>query len=179
MMNEVTKIEPTSQAIFESERCYVRRFAESDLDAFVDYRNNVEWMKYQSFKGYSREEYKEILLKEATLESGAQLAIIRKVDQTLIGDVFIKKEDAIFWIGYTVHPSFKRQGYAFEIVQAMVEWIQQQGDYQIMAGVAVENSASIQLLRKLKFTQVNEENGELFFQFQKPYKNTLTIHEDV
>ncbi|MBM7707321.1 RimJ/RimL family protein N-acetyltransferase [Chryseomicrobium aureum] len=167
-MNEVTKIEPTSQAIFESERCYVRRFAESDLDAFVDYRNNVEWMKYQSFKGYSRKEYKEILLKETTLESGAQFAIVRKADQTLIGDVFIKKEDTIFWIGYTVSPSFKRQGYASEVVQTMVEWIQQQGDYQIMAGVAKENSASIELLRKLQFKQVDDEDGELFFQLSKP-----------
>lgn len=151
------------QAIFESERCYARPFAESDLDAFVEYRNNAEWMKYQSFKGLSREEYQEILLKETTVESGAQFAVVRKADQILIGDVFIKKEEAIFWIGYTVSPSFKRQGYAYEIIRAMIQWIQQQGDYKIMAGVTPENSASVQLLKKLGFVQVNEENGESIF----------------
>lgn len=150
-------------AIFESERCYTRRFAESDLDAFIEYRNNEEWMKYQSFKGLSLEEYKEILLKETTLESGVQFAVVRKADQALLGDVFIKKEDTNFWIGYTISPSFKRQGYAYEITQAMIGWILQQGDYKIMAGVTPENRASVQLLEKLRFTQVDEENGELVF----------------
>ncbi|HSJ37327.1 MAG TPA: GNAT family N-acetyltransferase [Planococcus sp. (in: firmicutes)] len=151
------------KVIFESERCYVRRFAESDLDDFVVYRNNAEWMKFQYFKGLSREEYEEILLKEASVESGAQFAIIRKSDQSLVGDVFIKKEDDTFWIGYTVSPSFKRQGYAYEITQAMILWIQQQGEFTIMAGVAPENIASVQLLEKLGFAQVDEENGESIF----------------
>ncbi|OZS77424.1 hypothetical protein CF394_11420 [Tetzosporium hominis] len=150
-------------AIFESDRCYTRRFAESDLDAFTEYRNNAEWMKYQSFKGLSLEEYKEILLQETALESGVQYAVVRKADQALLGDVFIRKEDEIFWIGYTISPSCKRQGYAYEITQAMISWIQQQGDYKIMAGVAPENHASVQLLEKLGFTQVDEENGELVF----------------
>lgn len=161
-------MDSTINAIFESDRCYTRRFAESDLNAFVEYRNNAEWMRYQSFKGLSPEEYKEILLKETTLESGAQFAVVRKADQTLLGDVFIKKEDAIFWIGYTISPSFKRQGYAYEITQAMIAWIQQQGDYKIMAGVTPENHASVQLLEKLGFIKVDEENGESIFLLQKP-----------
>lgn len=153
----------TNNAIFESERCYTRRFAESDLDAFIEYRNNEEWMKYQSFKGLSLEEYKEILLKETTVERGVQFAVLRKADQVLLGDVFIKKEDAIFWIGYTISPSFKRQGYTYEITQAMISWVQQQGDYKIMAGVTPENRASVQLLEKLGFTEVDVEDGESIF----------------
>ena len=159
----MSKMNHNIQPIFQSERCYTRRFTESDLDAFVEYRNNEEWMKYQFFKGLSREEYEEILLKEPSVESGAQFAIIRKAGQTLIGDVFIKKEDDTFWIGYTVSPSFKRQGYAYEITQAMIQWIQQQGEFKIMAGAAPENIASVGLLEKLGFSQVDEENGESIF----------------
>ncbi|WP_416143785.1 GNAT family N-acetyltransferase [Planococcus koreensis] len=157
MINDEMKI------IFESERCYTRRFAESDLNDFVSYRNDSEWMKFQFFKGLSREEYQEILLKKTTVDSGAQFAIIRKDDEMLIGDVFIKKEADTFWIGYTVSPSFKRQGYAYEITQAMIHWIQQQGDFKIMAGAAPENIASVQLLEKLGFAQVDEEDGESIF----------------
>ncbi|MDN3451032.1 GNAT family N-acetyltransferase [Planococcus sp. APC 3906] len=157
MINDEMKV------IFESERCYTRRFAESDLNDFVSYRNDPEWMKFQFFKGLSREEYKEILLKRATLDSGAQFAIIRKDDEILIGDVFIKKEADTFWIGYTVSPSFKRQGYAYEITLAMIHWIQQQGEFKIMAGAAPENMASVQLLEKLGFAKVDEENGESIF----------------
>ncbi|PJK16092.1 GNAT family N-acetyltransferase [Chryseomicrobium excrementi] len=159
-------MDSTINAIFESERCYTRRFTESDLDAFIEYRNNAEWMKYQSFKGLSLEEYKEILLKETTVERGVQFAVLRKADQVLLGDVFIKKEDAIFWIGYTISPSFKRQGYAYEITQAMISWIQQQGDYKIMAGVTPENHASVQLLEKLGFIKADEEDGESIFLLQ-------------
>lgn len=152
--------------IFESKRCYTRRFAESDMDDFIVYRNNPEWMKFQYFKGLSREVYEEILLKEPSVESGAQLAIIGKADQSLVGDVFIKKEDDTFWIGYTVSPSFKRQGYASEIIQAMIGWIQQQGEFKIMAGTAPENIASIRLLEKLGFSLVGEESSELIFSLE-------------
>lgn len=151
------------QTIFESERCYTRPFAADDLDDFITYRNNEEWMKYQYFKGLSRQEYEEALLKEQSVESGAQFAIVRTDDQVLLGDVYIKKEDDTFWIGYTVSPAFKRQGYAYEIVQAMIQWIRRQGEFKIMAGAAPKNIASIQLLEKLGFAQVDEENGESIF----------------
>lgn len=97
------------------------------------------------------------------MESGAQFAIIRKADQTLLGDVYIKKEEDTFWIGYTISPAFKRQGYAYEITRALIQWIQRQGEFKIMAGAAPENIASIQLLEKLGFAQVDEENGESIF----------------
>lgn len=153
------------KAIFESERCYTRRFAESDLDGFVAYRNNTNWMKFQYFKGLSREEYKEILLKEQLVESGAQFAIIRKADQTLIGDVYLKKKDDTFWIGYTVSPAYKRQGYAYEITHSMILWLKQQGEFQIKASVLPGNVSSVRLLEKLGFSQLDEEEGEFIFSF--------------
>ncbi|WP_282019593.1 GNAT family N-acetyltransferase [Planomicrobium okeanokoites] len=162
-MAKVPNMNSNPQPIFQSQRCCARPFAANDLDDFITYRNNEEWMKYQYFKGLSREEYEEILLKEQSVESGAQFAIVRTADQVLLGDVYIKKEEDTFWIGYTISPSFKRQGYAYEIVQAMIQWIQRQGDYKIMAGAAPENIASIQLLEKLGFAQVDEENGESIF----------------
>ncbi|MTI69297.1 MAG: GNAT family N-acetyltransferase [Firmicutes bacterium] len=149
--------------IFHSKRCYVRPFVDDDLDDFLLYRNNLEWMKFQGFKGLSREEYQEILLKEPSLENGAQFAIISKAKQHLIGDVFIKKEDDTFWIGYTVNPSFKRQGYAYEIANSMIIWIKQQGEFKIKAGVETKNVPSIRLLEKLGFIKLNEENGELIY----------------
>ncbi len=154
-------------SIVESERCIVRPFIERDIDAFELYRNNLEWMKFQGFKGLSREEYAQILLKEPSVEAGAQLAIVRKADHHLIGDVFIKKEEDIFWIGYTISPEFKRQGYAYETVNSMIRWIQQQGDFKINAGVAPDNTASVQLLEKVGFVQLSEENGELIYGFPK------------
>lgn len=158
--------EDKTQAIFESESCYIRPFIESDLDAFITYRNNPEWMEFQYFKGLVREEYEEILIREPSVENGAQFAIIRKTDGALIGDVFVKKEDEACWIGYTINPIFKRQGYAHETIKAMIHWIQQSyPGLKIKAGTSPENLASIQLLKKLKFTPAGTEEGELVFQY--------------
>ncbi|WP_052131629.1 GNAT family N-acetyltransferase [Planococcus sp. CAU13] len=160
------------KVIFESERCYTRRFIESDLTDFISYRNNLEWMKYQYFKGLSREEYEDALLKEPSVESGVQLAIIRKADQKLLGDVYVKKEENLFWIGSTVSPVFKRQGYAYEIVRSLILWIRQQGDYNIMAGAAPENIASIRLLEKLGFSLAEESKVEMIYSL-----NPATFYE--
>ncbi|WP_083387814.1 GNAT family N-acetyltransferase [Planococcus antarcticus] len=149
--------------LFESERCCVRHFINADIDDFLLYRNNPKWMKFQGFKGLLREEYEEILLKEPLVESGAQFAVISKADHSLVGDIFIKKVTDTFWIGYTVSPLVKRQGYAYEIANSMILWIKQQGEYKIKAGVALENKSSIRLLEKLGFLQLAEENGELIY----------------
>ncbi|CEG21218.1 Acetyltransferase (GNAT) family protein [Planococcus massiliensis] len=149
--------------LFNSERCFVRPFHADDLDDFMSYRNNSEWMKYQYFKGRTKKEYEEALLADSSMESGAQFAIIRKADQQLIGDVYLKKEADTFWIGYTVSPAFKRQGYATEIVRALIDWIRQQGDYSIRAGAAPENIASIRLLEKLGFSKVEANEVEVVY----------------
>ncbi|XKE94759.1 GNAT family N-acetyltransferase [Metaplanococcus flavidus] len=159
----MAKVSNNPNKIFESTRCYARPFTANDIDDFIAYRNDAEWMKYQYFKGLSREEYEEVLLKEQSVESGAQFAIVRKADQVLLGDVYVKKEEDTFWIGYTITPAYKRQGYAYEITSALILWIQEQGEFRIMAGASPENTASVQLLEKLGFGQVDEENGELIF----------------
>lgn len=148
---------------FQSERCYIRPFVNADLDEFLVYRNDLEWMRFQGFKGLSREEYKEHLLKEPSLENGAQLAIISKSDQHLVGDVFIKKEEDTFWFGYTVSPAFKRQGYAYEVADSMIAWIKQQGDFQVKAGVSPENISSIRLLERLGFSRQYEKEGDFIY----------------
>lgn len=154
------------EPIFTSERCFVRPFQADDLDDFMSYRNNPGWMKYQYFKGLSKKEYADVLLQESPLETGAQFAIIRKADQKLLGDVYMKKEKDTFWIGYTVSPAFKRQGYAYEIVRSLILWIRQQGEFKILAGAAPENIASIRLLEKLGFSQMEANDIEVVYSLQ-------------
>lgn len=151
------------ELLFTSERCWVRPFHADDLDDFMSYRNNSEWMKHQYFKGRSKEEYEEALLKEQSLESGAQFAVVRKADQKLLGDIYVKKEADTFWIGYTVSPAFKRQGIAYEIVHSLMVWIRQQGNFKIMAGAAPENMASARLLEKLGFSKVDANSVEVVY----------------
>ncbi len=130
----------------------VRPFIESDIDDFMVYRNDLEWMRYQNFKGRSRQEYSNALLRDCTLSDGKQLAIVHKADNRLIGDLYIKQEDCTFWVGYAISPQYAKQGFAFEVVLVVLGALKTMGVKLVKACVARENAASIGLLEKLGFT---------------------------
>lgn len=149
---------------FETERCRVRPFEENDIEAFLSYRNNLDWMQYQGFKGKKYLEYKAALLQKPKFKEGVQLAVVDKQTGELIGDLYLKLERNTGWIGYTIAPQFARQGFAFEVVTQLLLELRQAGLTQVKAGVEEQNIASIQLLKKLGFEQIGVDDSELVFQ---------------
>ena len=149
---------------FETERCRIRPFEESDIEAFMSYRNNLDWMQFQGFKGKKYLEYKAALLQKPKFNEGVQLAITDKQTGVLLGDLYLKLEQNTGWIGYTIAPQYARQGFAFEVVSQLLLQLQQAGLTQVKAGVEEQNLASIQLLKKLGFKQIDTEENELIFQ---------------
>jgi RimJ/RimL family protein N-acetyltransferase len=142
-MEKILETDKHKKLLFASERCFVRRFVESDIDDFILYRNNKSWMQYQGFTGLSKEQYKNALLIEVDVKLGAQFAIISKNSNRLIGDVYIKKQNDIYWLGYTINPDHKRQGYAYEVVLEAIKWMKRTSNNKIMAAVAKDNTPSI------------------------------------
>jgi RimJ/RimL family protein N-acetyltransferase len=73
-------------------------------------------------------------------------------------------------VGYTVELGYRRQGFAFEAVQALFGWAtSEHGIHRFVASVAPDNVASLALARKLGFiqtgSQMDEEDGlELVFE---------------
>ena len=144
-------------------RCVIRPFLVSDLDGFMEYRNDQAWMRYQGFKGRSKEEYATVLMMDHSLTEGRQLAIADKASGHLIGDLYLQQDGDTVWIGYTIHPRFARQGYAYEAVSALCNWARGQG-FSVKAGVLQGNDASIGLLTKLGFLMTGTSaEGELVF----------------
>ena len=151
---------------FETERCLIRFFQEADLDDFMAYRNRMDWMRFQGFKGLSREAYREALFGAVNALAGYQLAVIAKADGRLVGDLYLRREGGAYWIGYTVAPRFARQGYASEAVAGLLVRLAQDGVAQARAEVEPENVASVRLLEKLGFQPAGiTEDGELLFTF--------------
>lgn len=148
---------------FETERCRIRPFEENDIADFMSYRNNLDWMQYQGFKGKKYLEYKAALLMQPKFDEGVQLAVVNKQTGELIGDLYLKIEKRVCWIGYTIAPEFARQGFAFEIVTQLLQQLQRAGLTLVKAGVEQENTASIQLLKKLGFEQIGADGSELIF----------------
>ena len=149
---------------FETERCRVRPFEESDIEAFMSYRNNLDWMQFQGFKGKKYLEYKAALLQKPKFKEGVQLAVVDKQTGELIGDLYLRLERNTGWIGYTIAPQFARQGFAFEVVTQLLLELRQAGLTQVKAGVEEQNIASIRLLKKLGFEQIGIDESERIFQ---------------
>jgi len=152
--------------MIETKRCLIRPFIEQDLDDFITYRNDPEWMRYQSFKGLTKEAFREALLPERLLTQGRQLAIIDKALGRLIGDLYIRLDADCYWVGYTISPRFARRGYAFETVSALINALVQEGAICIKAGVEPANTASITLLSKLGFRLESSSDEELVYCLQ-------------
>lgn len=148
----------------ETKRCNIRSFEQKDIKDFMLYRNDSEWMQYQGFKNLDQAAYEKALLKTGVFLEGVQLAIIKKDDQKLIGDLYMQLEEDHFWLGYTINPNFSRQGYAFEVLKKVLDWIPTQNIKKVYAGVVKENEASIRLLLKLGFKETGEiEDDEIIF----------------
>ena len=138
--------------MIETNRCMLRPFEEKDLDAFMSYRNNEEWMKYQSFKNLTKEQYRKALLVPLNIENGIQLAIADKNTDSLLGDLYIIKEEKTISIGYSINPIYSRKGYITEVLKALLgKLTTDYSDCKIMADTEKENIPSKSLLLKLGF----------------------------
>ena len=146
-----------------TERCLIRQFEEKDIADFMAYRNDMDWMKYQGFKGLTQQEYKNALLGKHTFQEGVQFAVICKKSGVLIGDVYLKQEGDSFWIGYSICRTMARQGYAYEVASAVIGSLRDKSITCIKAGVECGNIASAALLKKLGFCYIGMDNDEQIF----------------
>ena len=151
---------------FETQRCRIRPFEEGDIEAFMAYRNNLDWMQFQGFKGKKYLEYKAALLMQPNFNNGVQLAVVLRQTGELLGDLYLKLEKNTAWIGYTIAPQFARQGFAFEVVTQLLLELKQAGLTLVKAEVEEQNLASIALLKKLGFVQVEISDSERIFQYE-------------
>ena len=138
--------------MLETDRCILRPFEEKDLESFMAYRNNEEWMKYQGFKNLTKDQYREALLVPLDMDKGMQLAIADKSTDNLLGDVYLSKKEKTISIGYSINPSYSRKGYITEVLKALLLKLKEcYSDCEIVAMTEKENTPSKNLLLKLGF----------------------------
>lgn len=136
----------------ETNRCTLRCFKEKDLDSFMIYRNNEEWMRYQGFKNLSKDEYRKALLVPLNIEDGIQLAIVEREKDNLLGDIYLGKNENNISIGYSINPIYSRMGYISEVLIALLPKVKTcYPDCKIIASIEKDNIPSRCLLLKLGF----------------------------
>ncbi|MBL4935933.1 GNAT family N-acetyltransferase [Clostridium sp. YIM B02515] len=138
--------------MLKTDRSVLRGFEEKDLDSFMTYRNNEEWMKYQGFKNLTKDEYRRALLVPLDIERGMQVAVANKVTDELLGDLYVAKKDKTITIGYSINPIYARKGYISEVLKALLPKLEEcYHGCEIVAMTEKENTASKNLLLKLGF----------------------------
>lgn len=162
--------------LFEGSAWYVRQFIDEDILAFMEYRNNLEWMKYQHFKGLSYAEYASYLLAPFRIKQGGQLAIIDKTTEQLMGDLFVQQNQQTITIGYTIHPDFAHQGWMKEVLSVLLAYLQKKYKKKtIQAFVYPDNIASIRLLEKIGFVYQSHDPKNKRALYQYRHKSSLNI----
>lgn len=152
--------------LLKTKRCVLRYFEEKDLLSIIEYRNNDEWMKYQEYKNLPIEVYRKTLLLPFDITRGSQLAISLINGDLLIGDIYIKKQEDIIYLGYTINPFYARKGYMSEVVSAYIKKLLiDYPNHQIRAETDLDNVASNQFLINNGFILYESNQNENVYQF--------------
>jgi RimJ/RimL family protein N-acetyltransferase len=160
----------------ETERVLLRKFKESDTEAFFTYRTKPEVALYQgeSWDNYTIEQAGAFVKEQMNFVPGIpdtwfQIAIEEKNTGTLIGDCAIHTLPDInqVEIGYTLDPRYQNKGYAIETVSCLIDYLfNDLKMHRIIAITDVRNQKSAHLLEKLGMRREGHFIKNIFFRGQ-------------
>ncbi|WP_160679917.1 GNAT family N-acetyltransferase [Clostridium sp. C8-1-8] len=139
----------------ETNRLIIRSTKIEDTDFCLDIWLDDEMGKYLSDP--PREKAGGIYLKwkeNVEIYSGCYyfVAVSKETDCYIGTCSAVPSEDKKHWdLGYAIHKSYWNQGYATEMIKALIDFCHLNGAIKITAPVAKENIASNAVLKKLNF----------------------------
>jgi len=147
-----------------TERLSIQPLTIADLETFVEYRQDPEIARFQSWDtSYSHSQAEELIQSQNGVllpEKGnwLQLGIHLGVNGELIGDLAIHRldEERIgFEIGFTLARQFQGHGYASEALPALMDFLLNEvGAAKLEASTDRRNLSSIKLLETVGFHRV-------------------------
>ncbi len=166
-------------------RLLLRQFRDSDLEAFLAYRNDPEVARYQGWNvPYACESALEFIAEmkakqpapgewlQLALElRSSPLSLGERVEgEGLIGDVafhLMKSDPRQAYLGYSLARAHWGQGYASEAVHALLDYLFGELNlHRVVAECDVENTASQKLLERLGFRREAHLVENIFFKGQ-------------
>jgi [ribosomal protein S5]-alanine N-acetyltransferase len=105
--------------------------------------------------------------------------MIQREERVMVGDIGFKgKPDSAGTIdlGYKVLSAYRRQGYAYEAAQALVDWaFKQPRVKRIIAQTLVDNMPSIRVLEKLGMQRIRVEDDYIHWELKSGIKISGSI----
>jgi len=148
----------TDFTAIETTRLRLRHFVDSDLLAFMAYRNDPEVARYQSWDSINEAEARAFIQEQKEIQPGIpgqgfQIAIELKETGVLIGDCYFTMNELDSLqaeIGFTLSRAFQGQGFATEAVSCFLNYAFLTFNlHRIIAITDCENTASVALLERL------------------------------
>jgi RimJ/RimL family protein N-acetyltransferase len=155
---EVVPILMADFTTLETTRLRLRHFTDTDLLAFMTYRNDPVVARYQSWEDLSEPEARAFIQEQKEIKPGVpgrgfQIAIELKETGVLIGDCYFRineLDDRQAEIGFTLSRAYQGRGFATEAVSCFLNYAFLTFDlHRIIAITDCENAASIALLERL------------------------------
>lgn len=145
-----------AELLLETERLVLRPLDEGDLEAAAVYRGDPEVCRFLPFPPQTADDIRARIghiLGSTSLERGVPVAIVRREDGELIGDLVLFHLDAVngsVEIGWVLRPDAAGHGYATEACRALLDAaFRIYGVRRIVARIAAENTASARLAERL------------------------------
>jgi len=158
--------------LLETERLFLRQFKESDLEAFLAYRNDPEVARYQGWEiPYPREKALEFIERMQTARpmqsKWLQIAIELKSTHETIGDVaffIMRNDERQALIGYSLARPCWGNGYASEAASRLLTFLFDELKlHRVVAECDVKNQPSWKLLERLGFRREAHLVENIFF----------------
>ncbi|WP_298518425.1 GNAT family protein [uncultured Kordia sp.] len=157
--------------MIETETLLLRPIRLEDSIQVFDYRSDANTNKFQNFVPTDVSQVDEFIAENPSQfnvpNTWFQLVIIEKSSQKIIGDLgihFIAGDHQQCELGCTLHKDFHGKGYATKAMALVIDYLfNTLNKHRIIASVDPENTASIQLLERLRFRKEAHFKQSLFF----------------
>jgi len=144
-----------------TERLMLKTTGQADLDAVAAIWGDIEGCKYMPDPNYkSGEEISEILEDDPDCPVYYFVAFRTGFDE-IVGTCSLGLENAKsseYSIGYNVKKDYWGNGYAVEMVHALIDFAREMGIKSILSPVAQENAASKRVMEKCGFVIAGESS---------------------
>lgn len=141
-------------------RLQLTNLRRSDTAALVAIRQDPDCARYQRWSDTTPEAISAYIARHALDQflsrAEEQHYAIRSLDGALAGELsyFDNPRDSCITLGITVAPAYQRQGYAYEMLAAVVEAARaRHPQLELVALIERENQPSLRLFQKLGFTE--------------------------
>ena len=141
---------------FETKRLLLRNVMANDVDVMFDYRNNEVCSRYQRGQTKTYEGIEDLVQRrkedKISTESPFMIAVALKDTNEIIGEIVVMPNENTFSLGYTFSYKYHRQGYAFEALTVLIDFLHEKFmDWEFISFTDPKNVASIGLLTKLGY----------------------------